>query len=195
MKISRGEFKGRTLATPKNATTRPTTHMLRQAVFNMCQHICEGARFLDLFAGSGAMGIEALSLGVETCTFVENDPQCIKCIKANLALLELNQNGTVIFGDVLATMKQLAKQGKPFDLIYADPPYHTKKDPDLPMSARVVKLIDMLAENASLLSPEGILFVEDGIKLDPAELELQFLTLKNVRTFGSAILHQFVARV
>lgn len=190
MKISRGAFKGRALAAPKNATTRPTTHMLRQAVFNICQNVCEGARFLDLFAGSGAMGIEALSLGAQSCTFVESDFASVKCIKANLALLELAPQATVISGDVFATLRQLAKQGKPFNLIYADPPYHAKKDPDTPISAAVVKLIDTFP----LLAPEGILFIEDGVKLDPASLELQSLMLKNVRTFGSAFLHEFITR-
>lgn len=192
MKITRGEFKGKSLASPKNNDTRPTTQMLRQSVFNICQQECEGARFLDLFAGSGAMGIEALSLGAKFCTFVDNDIHCIKCIKSNLSQLKLEHASSVIGNDVLTAIKLLAKQGKPFDLIYADPPYHEKGDSNIPFSAQVVSLIDILTKQTPLLAPGGILFIEDGIKLKPEELNLECLSLKNVRTIGRAFLHQFI---
>ena len=76
MKVASGTLRGRKLDTPKSAAVRPTMEMCRQALFNICQNYCEGAHFLDLFAGSGAIGIEALSRGAASSTFVEKHVQC-----------------------------------------------------------------------------------------------------------------------
>ena len=89
LRIIGGKFKGRLIKTPKGEKTRPTSAILRKAVFDICQNQITDARFLDLFAGSGAMGLEALSRGASHATFVERDKHSVSCLKENLALLNL----------------------------------------------------------------------------------------------------------
>lgn len=192
MKIATGILRGRGFDSPKNVDMRPTTEMCRQALFNICQHFVEGAKFLDLFAGSGAMGIEALSRGASGVTFVESNSNCIKCIKSNLEKLELKDVSKVIHADVFDTMKRLAKHSQQYDIIYADPPYHDKHDKSPSFSLKVLLTYEELARaNHPLLAPEGLLFIEDGIEVDLANNPLSFLTLKSVRHLGKAVLHEF----
>lgn len=118
MKIIAGKYKNLSLKSPKGSKTRPTLSKVRQSVFNIIQNEIEGARFLDLFAGSGAMGCEALSRGASTVTFVEKDFAAIQCIKDNLQ--KLGEKGTILKADAQAALKKI--EG-PFDILYIDPPY------------------------------------------------------------------------
>lgn len=121
LKILSGRFKGRNLKTPSGTKTRPTQGVVRAALFNRCQNELEGARFLDLFAGSGAMGLEALSRGAAEVLFVERDRDAARCIQDNLALLKVE--ATVLTLDALAALKAIARRGSTFTLLYIDPPY------------------------------------------------------------------------
>jgi len=100
MKIGGGVFGGRVLKTPKGEQTRPTTGLVRAAVFNVCQGI-EGFRVLDLFAGSGAMGLEALSRGAAWVTFVEQHKQAAKCIRENVEMLGVQPQCQILCMPVL----------------------------------------------------------------------------------------------
>lgn len=176
MRIIAGTFKGRPLKTPKGASTRPTQGMLREAVFNICQNEIEGARFLDLFAGSGAMGCEALSRGALQATFVEQNRNAISCIKENIAALEIESMTRVISLNALKAIELLIKENGLFDLIYIDPPYDLKLD---------------LTPVTKLLSPNGILFFEErykGTKPSP----IDGLKIKDSRRFGEALLTIFL---
>ena len=151
----------------------------------------EGAKFLDLFAGSGAMGIEALSRGAAGATFVDSHANCIKCIKTNVEKLGLTMSVKIIHRDVFVAMRSLAKLGQQFDIIYADPPYHDLRDKNVSFSARVVMVYEELAKSGSqLLTPQGELFIEDAIELDK-NLPLAFLRRQNVRHLGKSVLHQY----
>lgn len=125
MRVVAGTLSGRRLVAPATgrgpATTRPTTDKVREAVFNALQsrHPLEGLTVIDLFAGSGAMGIEALSRGVRHCTFVERDRRAVEALRTNLAHLGLIDRSTVIVGDVMARLGSLPRA----DLVLADPPY------------------------------------------------------------------------
>ncbi len=123
LKILGGKFKSRTLISPKTDATRPTLAVRRQAVFNILQNEIEEADFLDLYAGSGSMGLEALSRGAKTATFIETDRKAISCIKENMKLLEVESVCTLISYDVILALKKWIKSGVSFDIIYADPPY------------------------------------------------------------------------
>jgi 16S rRNA (guanine966-N2)-methyltransferase len=120
MRIVAGELRGRKLVAPESGTTRPTTDKVREAVFNALGSldVVDGARVADLYAGSGALGIEALSRGAEHCTFVERDRGALSAIHANIAALGLTGRSRVISGDA-------AKMGAGLDvdLVFADPPY------------------------------------------------------------------------
>jgi 16S rRNA (guanine966-N2)-methyltransferase len=115
-----GEFRGRRLTAPASPSTRPTTDRVREAIFNALTSIgvVEGALVADLYAGSGALGIEALSRGAEHCTFVETDRHALSAIHDNIATLGLTGRTRVISGDVLAMVPRID-----CDVAFADPPY------------------------------------------------------------------------
>lgn len=124
VRIISGQYKGRLLDTPGGQSTRPTGNKVRGALFSMVQSRVPGSRWLDLFAGSGAVGIEALSRGAESCLFVENAPRCCKIIKANLASLAISRGAEIVCRDAIVACRQLAARQRMFDIIFADPPYN-----------------------------------------------------------------------
>ena len=121
MRVISGEFGGRKLIAPDGLSTRPTTDKVRQAVFNSLgsMGVLEGATVADLFAGSGALGIEALSRGAESCVFVERDRAALVALRANLRALELESRSQVVGSDVLAFAPGISG----VDIALADPPY------------------------------------------------------------------------
>jgi 16S rRNA (guanine966-N2)-methyltransferase len=121
MRVISGEFGGRKLQTPAGDTTRPTTDKVRQAVFNSLASsgLLEGAVVADLFAGCGALGIEAVSRGAERCTFVERDRNALTALRANIETLQLDARTTVVSSDVLAWVPAMRN----IDIVFADPPY------------------------------------------------------------------------
>ena len=130
MKILGGQWKGRNFYMP--AEIRPTQNVVRKALFDLIGHDLTGLTFVDLFAGSGAMGLEALSLGALKVLFIEKNPQCIKVIEENIALLnsknELKSQSEmgecqVLEADAFEMVKELASHGQKFDIVFVDPPY------------------------------------------------------------------------
>lgn len=121
MRVIAGELGGRKLVAPDGTTTRPTTDKVRQAVFNSLgsMGVIEGATVADLFAGSGALGIEALSRGAEHCVFVERDRNALKALRENVAALGLAERTTVHATDVMAWVPAM----RGVDIAFIDPPY------------------------------------------------------------------------
>lgn len=121
MRVIAGEFGGRKLVAPEGLTTRPTTDKVRQAVFNSLgsMGVIEGAVVADLYAGSGALGIEALSRGAETCVFVERDRAALHALRANIATLGIAERCTVHATDVMAWVPAMRN----IDIAFIDPPY------------------------------------------------------------------------
>jgi 16S rRNA (guanine966-N2)-methyltransferase len=122
MRIIAGAFKGRRLA-PVKGRTRPTAAKVREAVFSILGPAVHGVRVLDLFAGTGALGIEALSRGAATAIFVEDHPEALKVLRRNLAALGLTDRTTVWPLPVATAVKKLAGRGERFGLAFLDPPY------------------------------------------------------------------------
>ncbi len=122
MRIIAGRLKGRRLAAVRGPV-RPTADRVREAVFNILGSAVEGARVLDLFAGSGAMGIEALSRGAATAVFVEDHPAAVGVLRRNLELCGLTAAGQVRAQAAAAALKALSAQGRQFEVIFCDPPY------------------------------------------------------------------------
>ena len=102
--------------------TRPTTDRIKETLFNMLQPEIPGCRFLDLFGGSGAIGIEALSRGADFAAFAENNRKAYDCIGDNLVFTKLNDRARVFFMDALGALRVLESE-EPFDIIFLDPPY------------------------------------------------------------------------
>lgn len=184
LKIIGGELRGRLLKSPKNAPVRPTTGILRKSVFDICQDRISDARFLDLFAGSGAIGIEALSRGAAHATFVDQNPRCILCIQENLRALKLEERATLLKGDVLTMLQRLEQQQKEFDLIYIDPPYsethHCAELLTFLDDSNLARLATIFLEQASFTAPNFV---------------LSHFRLKDTRRFGRSALHQYLRNV
>ena len=169
MRIIAGESKGHTIFAPKGLETRPTSDRVRENVFNIVAPWVEGARVLDLYAGSGAMGLEALSRGAQTVVFVEADADAVRAIERNLDKLRLT-SATVVRLAVTTGLVQEAGAGRKYDLVLADPPYAMT---DYDTLARYLPRV--LAEN-------GLLVLESGAKVEP---ELPGLGVRTTRKYGS----------
>ena len=124
MRIIAGTFRSRQLKSLKGLTLRPTSDMLRETLFNILGPRVEGSRFLDLFAGTGAIGIEAISRGAAFVAFVEHHSKTVRLIRENLASLEVAEGVRVIPVDAISAVRTLGKESvPPFDFIFLDPPY------------------------------------------------------------------------
>jgi 16S rRNA (guanine966-N2)-methyltransferase len=170
MRIVAGSRKGHRIAAPKGVVTRPTSDRVREAVFSMIGPV-EGAAVLDLFAGSGALGLEALSRGAASCVFVERDRGAARVIQANLEKLRI-VGAVVSTRDVASALREERARGRRYDLVLVDPPYeawHTHG----PLLANL--LPDVLAEDA-------LVVVETSARTEP-ELPLDLVT---TRRYGSA---------
>jgi 16S rRNA (guanine966-N2)-methyltransferase len=163
-RILAGRWKGRLLRVPEGA--RPTSSRAREALFDVLQDAISGRRFLDLFAGSGAMGLEALSRGASSATFVEGDS---RALERNLATLGAGpEEFEVLREDAGAAVSGLARRGESFDLVFADPPYS--------LAAALSRRIEVL------LAPAGKLVVQTDSHASAPELP--GLSLRERRAYG-----------
>lgn len=122
MRVIAGSARSMPLKTIEGLDTRPTTDRIKETLFNMLQMDVPGARFLDLFSGSGAIGIEALSRGAREAVFVENQKKAADCIRENLRFTKLDKAAVVMQCDVFSALSRMDGQ-KPFEIIFMDPPY------------------------------------------------------------------------
>jgi len=157
MRVIAGRLKGRRLAAVRGAM-RPTADRVREAVFNILGEEIVGARVLDLFAGSGALGIEALSRGAREAVFVEQHPTALSVLRRNLGLCGLTAQAAVLAQPVAAAIRGLAARGENFEIVFCDPPYGH----DL-----VKDTLERLGE-AGLVVPGGLVAAEHGRKDDAA---------------------------
>jgi 16S rRNA (guanine966-N2)-methyltransferase len=183
MHIYSGQFKNRIIASPKGLSTRPTSGRMRETLFNICQSLVEGARFLDLFAGSGAMGLEALSRGAAKATFVDSSMDSIRCIKENLKNFQMESAATVIHADVFTALDRLQKNGQSFDLVYADPPYEHGENFDLEILAKL--------DEGTILNPDAWVYLEESSKIVIPFEDLKHLRLNSYRKTGRSSLYEF----
>lgn len=123
MRVITGSAKGRSLKTVKGRDIRPTTDRVKESIFNVLGPRLADARFLDLFAGSGAVGIEALSRGAALCTFVELISSHLKVVEENLTATGLKERAELLRRDARAAVTDLGQRGRRYDLIFLDPPY------------------------------------------------------------------------
>jgi 16S rRNA (guanine966-N2)-methyltransferase len=144
MRIVAGAWRGRRLTAPAGRDTRPTSDRVREAVFSILGPL-DGAAVLDLFAGSGALGLEALSRGAQRATFVERAPAALAAIRANVAAL--GATADVRARDVGAYLRDASSAGGPYDLVFLDPPYR-----DAAGLAPVLSLVPLLADGARVVS-------------------------------------------
>lgn len=188
MFIIAGLYRRRRLTVPKGGLTRPTANRLREALFNICQNKIADARFLDVYAGSGAMGFEALSRGACSATFVDSSQEAISCIKANAAHLQVEHQTKIFRGDAFAMLDRLNRLEERFDIIYVDPPYRTVSSKSgILLSREIVQWVDA----HSILNPSGSLFVEEDFQCQPHTEDLETLSFLGSRRFGQAGLSHY----
>ena len=177
MRIIAGTRKGHTIVAPRGHDTRPTSDRVRENVFNLVGPV-DGASVLDLYAGSGALGIEALSRGAARAVFVERDPDAAHTIERNLDRLRLT-GASVLRRDATTALAGEASAGRKYDLVLVDPPYDMY--PDLqPKLARYLPAV---------LAADGLLVVETDARIEP-ELPLP---LRTSRRYGQARVTLFEA--
>jgi len=176
MRITGGSLRGRLLRVPTGKATRPTSSKVREAVFNIVGGRIVDARVLDLFAGSGALGIEALSRGAESATFVESSPAAVRAIAENLEKLELDERAQVMRGSAASALERLAAAGEKFRVVFADPPY----------AGRAAEETLAAVAASGVLSPAAIVIVEHTKR---QELSGQFgsLGLASSRRYGDTV--------
>lgn len=138
MRVIAGKARRLPLIAPEGKDTRPTTDRIKETLFNIIQDDVPGSMFLDLFSGSGAIGIEALSRGAKKAYLVEFGKEPLKCIRANLEKTRLTEEAVVLPVEVTYAISKLDKMGQQFDIIYADPPYNKQFE---------MKLLDILAQS------------------------------------------------
>ena len=170
MRIIAGELKGRRFEAPKGTATRPTSDFVRETAFNLIGPV-DDATAIDLFAGSGGLGLEALSRGASSCVFVDSSREACRTIGATLERLGLRE--TVLCQDVL---RAISTERGPYDLVLCDPPYdfaaHDRLAPHL----------------ARILAPDGLVVYQTAAAVEP---ELEGLSVRTSRKYGSARLTLF----
>lgn len=182
MRITGGELKGRRVKGPQGRFLRPTSERVRKAIFDLlAPHDIKG-RVLDLFAGSGALGFEALSRGAQEVIFVEKDKGVADLIKENIKLLELEGRAKVLNMEAKKSLRVLAEKGLVFDLILMDPPY---KD-----YAKIGLILDEI-KSKKLLAPEGLVVLEHSSREKP--LQASGWRLLSYRRYGDTTVSIFIS--
>jgi 16S rRNA (guanine966-N2)-methyltransferase len=170
MRVIAGRLGGRRLQAPRGSATRPTSDRVREALFAMLGEL-DGARVLDLFAGTGALGIEALSRGAATAVFVERDADALRALNANLRTLAIpEESAQVRRGDALAALRSARERKETYDLVFIDPPYRQAREWGPELSAML----------PVLLGPDARVVVESDRRA-PLQLEL---TVERERRYG-----------
>jgi 16S rRNA (guanine966-N2)-methyltransferase len=161
MRVIAGTYRSRILKSLKGLALRPTSDRLRETLFNVLGPAVAGSRFVDVFAGTGAVGIEALSRGAAEVVFIENHPPAVALIRKNLESLGVRSGAAVFGADALRGLEMLAAKrkagGAPFDFVFLDPPYAAAEE-----YARVLRVLG----SASFLAPGSVIIAEHHKKFD-----------------------------
>ncbi len=156
MRVIAGKARSLKLKTIEGDSTRPTTDRIKETLFNMIHNDLYDSVFLDLFSGSGGIGIEALSRGASKCVFVENNKLALECIKSNLQFTRLSDNAEVLGMDVLTAINKLDNNNIHFDFIFMDPPYNNNFE----------KSVLEKLSTSCLLNEDTVVIVEASLETD-----------------------------
>ncbi len=179
LRVTGGRLSGRRFRVPQGEV-RPTSDRVREALFGRLGNL-EGVRVLDLYAGSGALGIEAISRGAAEATFVEREARTLGVLRANLAALGIDPIASVVPGDVPAVVRRLGRAKQRFDLVLIDPPY-ASEEPARAFEALV---------GSSVLSPGAMLVLERDRRHPSPNVE--GLSAADERRYGDTVVARFIA--
>jgi len=181
LRVIAGEFRGRKLALPRGADIRPTADRVREALFASLGAAVRDAEVADLCAGTGALGIEALSRGAASAVFVERDARVRASLRLNLDALGLGERAVVVAADAVSWLRSQATAGLSFDLLIADPPY---------ASDILARLSECLYEHPDLVRPGGVVVFEAGAEDMPTP-PLNEFACRYRRAYGTACVAMF----
>lgn len=177
MRIVAGEVRGRRLTLPPGDRVRPTPERVREALMSALQASIPGASVLDLFAGSGALALEALSRGAARALLIEKDPSVARIIRRNIAACGLEDRARLLRGEGLAWLRRLERRGERFDLVFLDPPYAS------PLARGALRILGQ----SSLLEEGGTVVLEHPPDRAPGE-DLERLRLRRTASYGDTCL-------
>jgi len=178
MRVISGKARGKKLVSLEGLNTRPTLDRVKEALFNKIQFEILDKKILDLFAGSGALGIEAISRGAKSATFCDNSKEAIKVIQTNVKNTRSEEQSTIINKDYISALKFLAEKKEQFDIIFLDPPYKTDF-----ANIAIKEIIDL-----NLLSKEGIIILETDDIEKEEEIIHEQIEIFDKRRYGRVIL-------
>ena len=178
MRVISGNARGKKLVSLEGVNTRPTLDRVKESLFSILQFDIANKNVLDLFAGSGAIGIEAISRGAASATFCDHSNDAIKVIKTNVLNTHSQEKSTILNKDYIQALKYLAKNNIQFDIIYLDPPYKTNFA-DIAIG-EIIKL--------NLLSKDGIIIVETDDAKKEETIPKEGIKIFDKRKYGRAIL-------
>ncbi|QOX62800.1 16S rRNA (guanine(966)-N(2))-methyltransferase RsmD [Anoxybacterium hadale] len=174
LRIIAGELKGRRLFTPKDSNIRPTTDKVKESIFSMIAPYLEDAVVIDLFSGTGNLGLEALSRGAERCYFGDKSRSSMELTRQNIAYCKQEDRTVAILGDYEYVLRKIPEKA---DLIFLDPPYG---------KGLLEHCLELIAER-SLLSEDGIIVAEHGIKTPMEDKLLGFTKIKE-KKYGTIVI-------
>jgi 16S rRNA (guanine966-N2)-methyltransferase len=177
MRIIGGEARGRRIHLPRGCRIRPTADRVKESLFDML-HPVAGASFLDMFAGCGNCGFEALSRGARSAVFIEKEPRLADAIRENLRLLGFEGRAEVIAADAERGVRRLAQRGERFDILFADPPYEEGFLPG------IMKWL----EGANLLAENGIIVLQHSVREALQGSYVQAMAVADQRRYGDTML-------
>jgi 16S rRNA (guanine(966)-N(2))-methyltransferase RsmD len=183
MRVIAGSARGLKLAAPAGMQTRPTADRVKEALFSIItsRHELIGSRILDMCAGTGSLGIEALSRGAASCSFIEQDRSVMAILEKNLTKAGLDGRSNCLMFDAVKGLNQLSRQGKTFDIVFFDPPY----------SSELYAVVPELLGTRSLISDGGLLVAECSARSPLVE---RYGTLVRIdrRVYGDTALELFI---
>lgn len=173
MRVIAGKVRRMTLVAPSGYDVRPTTDRIKETLFNIIQYDLVGCEFLDLFAGSGAIGIEALSRGAKKAVFVDKSKDSLRCIEQNLEHTRLMDDAEILPMDAISAIRNLSKRGKVFDFVFLDPPYeHDMEKP----------VLDALCEYG-IVNEDSVIIAETSLRTDISAWDNDIYSVYRVKKY------------
>lgn len=184
MRVISGIARRIQLKTPVGMETRPTTDRIKETLFNMISPNLADSTFLDLFSGSGGIGIEALSRGAKEAVFIEQNRDAVECIKENLKRTRMEESGSVLSMDVIRGLSYLEDRGKIFDVVFMDPPY----------SSGYEQQVLTYFKNSQLINEETLVIFEAALDTDLEWMNLVNFQVDKIKKYKTNM-HVFCHRI
>jgi 16S rRNA (guanine966-N2)-methyltransferase len=184
MRIIGGEAKGRSIRCPRGCRIRPTTDRVKESLFAIL-HLIAGSRFLDVFAGCGNIGLEALSRGACFAAFIEREARLVQAIRGNLQVLGYEKRAEIMMADAAPGMRRLGERDARFDVVFADPPYD---------EGFLAGLVTSL-EGKDILAEDGIVVIQHSVREMPEASQMHKMVVADQRRYGDTMLSFLKTRV